>query len=537
MPPKRRRGNSTAAPAGGAPKRRRGNTGTATAAPTVANSENASDNNNNSTPAPDAAQITPVARRTRASTRLRAQQDQGQAAAPAPPASPVRRVAAAIFDDPEQTLREARRRRRTQSQTQTQAPAAAPAPTPQPAADPQPSRSTSSNASPPQQLPEQSAGQTASGPGSNPATADLPSSSSSLPVKRPLGGRRRRLVQDAFPSTSSSTSTSTTAATQTTPSSGSSPPQVVPPVKQAMPIFKTNFTQGLPPRRGLDPLPPRPIEDDDLPDDTPPFDTPIRMGSKPAVMPSGRGPQLGPVAPVAPPPVKQSSGGKPSGRGMTPSGKPTGKPSGTYTPYRRSPSDPANAAANNRGSTTSSSSSGGNDTRGQQQGAQRTNPNTDVVNNTVVGTYVFRATVPYRNGNGILKTRLTITTCPDGLRTRLRYKTEYFLTTETLRNRWIGHLVGYRLSKPSRHRQHVDGAAWIDEFWRTNLEDLEPGVLTMAKVLRGLYNSDGQTWAVPDTANLSADHAAQLSNRDGNEIVYISSIYIHGPVSCFVPAC
>lgn len=134
-----------------------------------------------------------------------------------------------------------------------------------------------------------------------------------------------------------------------------------------------------------------------------------------------------------------------------------------------------------------------------------------------------------------LRLVLHIKWCEAGLLTRMKYLANFWLKNASFaQEQHIGYISGYRVSKPSLHRQHVDSRAWVREWWDNDVMN-KSGCDSMAKTLRALYQQTEEDQVVPNAADVtSAEHRRQLSDQ-GNEIVYISNIQISPAVSLFPP--
>lgn len=165
----------------------------------------------------------------------------------------------------------------------------------------------------------------------------------------------------------------------------------------------------------------------------------------------------------------------------------------------------------------------------------RPNPNQIQDPNILYATSVSTQ-VTFNNEPTELKLVLYIKRCGAGRTTRLQYLANLFLRDLLLGgDTYIGYVSGYRLSKPSRNRPHVDAHAWVREWWANNsnfnVMNLA-GCESMAKTLRALYQQTAEDQVVPNAGDVpSAEHRRQLSDDQGNEIVYISNIQMEPQVS------
>lgn len=129
---------------------------------------------------------------------------------------------------------------------------------------------------------------------------------------------------------------------------------------------------------------------------------------------------------------------------------------------------------------------------------------------------------------GRLRMSLQVHDDPYGYRSRLGYYGDIHMTpTSDNRERAVGYISGWRVSKPNARNPYTVPKIWADEWLRGPLPVGDTASITDTNILkdplRRLYDVDGQPR--PNSQYMTANRE-ELGDQ-GNEIVYIPMIWIY----------
>lgn len=135
-----------------------------------------------------------------------------------------------------------------------------------------------------------------------------------------------------------------------------------------------------------------------------------------------------------------------------------------------------------------------------------------------------REAVMFNDAPCNIRTVVSVRECPLKFQSRLGYHATLYLSRQNEKEREIGFIRGWRISKPSGVNSSIDPRYFMKDWYFKDLRTYDESSRRLANCVRAIYGKGNIARRISDRV---VDSQKRDELRDGgNEIVFIETIYI-----------
>jgi hypothetical protein len=128
------------------------------------------------------------------------------------------------------------------------------------------------------------------------------------------------------------------------------------------------------------------------------------------------------------------------------------------------------------------------------------------------------------DGKSTIRTVLSVHKCPSGFRSRLGYHALLFLKKPGDVERYVGYIIGWRISKPTGVSPQIDPVYYKEDWYYGKERDHDRDSRLLASCFRAII-APGSLYGENYEQVLDETVKTQLQD-EGNEVVFIQTVYI-----------